>query len=299
MKLLAVAVVVVLAVASSVEGQFPFRSLPSPPEIIFGAFRPLFQPFLRSRPRQPRPVRPFRPFGPGVFCSPRGRGCRFFRLENQRPLQSPPRPPPPPQVFQPSPPRPFPPQQAFQPQQQPVFQQHQQPNPAPRPQQQFVQSPPDLSNFGAPRPDTILNSPSSPQGPPRPRPNIQPRPNQPQPFAPSQPFPQPIPDLNDNNIIGMTPPPPPPPPRRPLPQPPSPPRARPQPTQRPRPPQPQPQPPSPPPPPPRKKPVTSPKGNAIDGLLVNPVPSVNAGVLPLANEKPDQPQFFPPLVGIS
>lgn len=165
----------------------------------------------------------------------------------------------------------------------------------PSSQQQFIQSPPDLSNFGAPRPESLLNGPPSPQGPPRPGPSIQPRPN----FNPPQAFPQPIPDLSDNNIIGMSPPPPPPP--KPTPALPPPPRARPQPTtQRPRPPQP---PPTPPPKataaPPKRRPVPSPQSNDIDGLLVNPVPSVNAGVLPLANERPDQPQLFPPLLGIS
>ncbi|XP_063876831.1 proline-rich protein HaeIII subfamily 1-like [Scylla paramamosain] len=188
------------------------------------------------------------------------------------------------QVFQSQPARP-PKQQVFQPP----------PSPQPRPpqtQRPFVPSPPDLANFGAPRPDTILNAPSPqqpPQGPPRPSP---------QQSFPSQGFPAPLPDLSDNNIIGMTPPPPPPP------------RARPQlTTTRPRPPQPppqlQPQPQAPRAPPPRplttglpQRPFTSPQSNSVDELLVNPVPAVNAGVLPLANEKPQQPQLFPPLISI-
>lgn len=160
------------------------------------------------------------------------------------------------------------------------------------PQQQtkppFVPSPPDLASFGAPRPDSILNAPlpqQSPQGPPRPP--TPPRPSPPKTF-PSQGFPAPLPDFNDNNIIGMTPPPPPPP------------RARPQPTtslSRP------PQPPRLPPSRPQttaipQRPVTSPQSNAVDELLVNPVPAVNAGVLPLANEKPQQQQLFPPLISL-
>ncbi|MPC24952.1 hypothetical protein E2C01_018046 [Portunus trituberculatus] len=177
-------------------------------------------------------------------------------------------------------------------------------SPLPQTQRPFVPSPPDLANFGALRPDSILNSPS-PQQPShgRPRPS-------PQQSFPSQGFPAPLPDLSDNNIIGMTPPPPPPPRARPQltttrPRPPqSPPQPRPQqrPQQRPQ-PQPQPQPPR--APPPRlpttalpQRPFTSPQSNSVDELLANPVPAVNAGVLPLANEKPQQPQLFPPLVSI-
>ena len=59
-------VVVVVGMVAAAEAQFRFRDLPSPPEIIFGAFKPLLRPFLRPRPRPRQPVRTFSPFGPQV-----------------------------------------------------------------------------------------------------------------------------------------------------------------------------------------------------------------------------------------
>ncbi|ROT71212.1 hypothetical protein C7M84_010480 [Penaeus vannamei] len=135
--------------------------------------------------------------------------------------------------------------------------------------------------------------------PPPPPPPQQPPP---QTFRPSQPatqpqtvqaFPAPISGPNSNNIIGMTPPPPPAP--QALPAPPAPAAPRPTPAR---------PPPAPiAPPPTTPQPVTArpvipiaPVSNSLDNLLVNPVPSVNAGVLPLANEQPSEDQKFPPFV---
>ncbi|XP_068232273.1 uncharacterized protein [Palaemon carinicauda] len=157
------------------------------------------------------------------------------------------------------------------------------------------------NGFGSPRPDSIITiSQGPPQqqsrpNPPRPSPQSLPPPqsfSSPQQFTPTQsPFPPPLIGPNSNNIIGMTPPPPP----APTPPPTPPPTLPPIPTQatvivrqpttigalvpitaRP------------------SRPLAPPSSNALDDLLVNPVPSLNAGILPLANEKPSETQLFPP-----
>lgn len=299
-----------------VRAQFRLPKLPTPPRIIFGGFRPFFtRPRPRPRPRPPflipanqflqqqnliSPLPSFRPqFQPQPTDTPA-----------PRPPRPPPprRPPPPPQSnnFFPPPSRPQPPATVqFTPSRpdgsQSNFQQTNAPSfrPPPQPQPNFQQtnapsrrpsSPPttprsvDLNGFGAPRPESIIQTSqifSQPQiQPPPPRPSSPPSFSSPQSFPPSSQssFPQPLLGPNSNNIIGMTPPPPP----RPTPPPP--------------------------PPPPRPstlgplvpitlrpdQAITAPSSNSLESLLINPVPSVNAGILPLANEKPLEAQRFPP-----
>ncbi|KAK8722782.1 hypothetical protein OTU49_012039, partial [Cherax quadricarinatus] len=140
--------------------------------------------------------------------------------------------------------------------------------------------PSDLSGFGSPRPDSLItNSQSQPRRPQAPPPEI---------FSPSKPITNPLPNPITNTILGMTPPPP---PRPQAPKPIS-----------------LPSPPSPPPPtilqavdlatPRPIRPLPPINSNSVEELLVNPVPAVNAGVLPLANEKPSEQQLFPPLSNI-
>ncbi|XP_068232272.1 uncharacterized protein [Palaemon carinicauda] len=245
----------------------------------------------------------------------------FGRPPRPRPQRPPSRPPPPPP---PPPPQPLPtlsisisPPLAFSPP--PVSQQFIPSRPAPPPppppsfqqtndlsfrQPQIITSQNPFTNpngFGSPRPDSIITiSQGPPQqqsrpSPPRPSPQSLPPPqsfSSPQQFTPTQsPFPPPLIGPNSNNIIGMTPPPPP----APTPPPTPPPTLPPIPTQatvivrqpttigalvpitaRP------------------SRPLAPPSSNALDDLLVNPVPSLNAGILPLANEKPSETQLFPP-----
>lgn len=300
-----------MATASVVQAQFRFP-LPSPPRILFGGFRPLFsRPRPRPRPRPPVlvPANQFlqqqQRFRLCLGRNGRLHRCHRFRTENQI---VPPPPPPPQQVFRPQP-QPLPQPQSsivFAPP--PVSRPTPPPPPPPAPPAppapQFIPpSPPSNSvqfrppppppspspindgrNFGSPKPDSLLLQPP------------------PQTFRPSQPatqpqtvqaFPAPISGPNSNNIIGMTPPPPPAP--QALPAPPAPAAPRPTPAR---------PPPAPiAPPPTTPQPVTArpvipiaPVSNSLDNLLVNPVPSVNAGVLPLANEQPSEDQKFPPFV---
>ncbi|XP_066943183.1 uncharacterized protein [Macrobrachium rosenbergii] len=325
MKVLRVFIVLGLAsLQFEANAQFRFPQLPSPPRIIFGGFRPFF-PRPRPRPRPPRP--PFLVPSSQFLQQQQQQQNRFPQRPFSRPLTSlfdfgqPPRPtrpqrPPPPPSRRPPPP-PLPPLQsnsispplAFGPP--PVAQQFSPARPALsappspsfqqtndlsfRPPQVITSQNPVISvdGFGAPRPDSIVSIsqlPSQQQSrPPPPRPSPQPSPQQ---FTLSS-FPPPLIGPSSNNIIGMTPPPPPAPTASPTPRPTLPPlppqttvvvtvtqpstigplvpiTARP------------------------SRPLSAPSSNALDDLLVNPVPSLNAGILPLANEKPSETQLFPP-----
>ncbi|XP_066943185.1 uncharacterized protein [Macrobrachium rosenbergii] len=266
MKVLRVFIVLGLAsLQFEANAQFRFPQLPSPPRIIFGGFRPFF-PRPRPRPRPPRPP----------FLVP---SSQFLQQQQQQQ---------PPVAQQFSPARPAlsaPPSPSFQQTNDLSF----------RPPQVITSQNPVISvdGFGAPRPDSIVSIsqlPSQQQSrPPPPRPSPQPSPQQ---FTLSS-FPPPLIGPSSNNIIGMTPPPPPAPTASPTPRPTLPPlppqttvvvtvtqpstigplvpiTARP------------------------SRPLSAPSSNALDDLLVNPVPSLNAGILPLANEKPSETQLFPP-----
>ncbi|XP_064099521.1 uncharacterized protein LOC135210673 [Macrobrachium nipponense] len=320
-------VFLVLGLASlefEANAQFRFPQLPSPPRIIFGGFRPFF-PRPRPRPRPPRP-----PFlvPSSQFLQQQQQQNRFPQRPFSGPLASlfdfgrpprptrPQRPPPPPSRRPPSPPLPplqsnsISPPLTFGPP--PAAQQFSPARPALsapppsfqqtndlsfRPPQVVTSQNPIISvdGFGAPRPDSIVSIsqlPSQQQARPLlPRPSPQPSPQQ---FTVTlSSCPPPLIGPSSNNIIGMTPPPPPAPSVPPTP------------------------PPTPPPLPPQttvvvtvtqpstigplvpitarpSRPLSPPSSNALDDLLVNPVPSLNAGILPLANEKPSETQLFPP-----
>ncbi|XP_076034538.1 uncharacterized protein LOC143021132 [Oratosquilla oratoria] len=269
------------AVLSVAQAQFIFPRLPTPPRIFFGGFRPIFN--RRPPPRRPRP-----------FLVPANQFLQQQQLEEQnlivpppffrpeplppRPtiITQPPSPPPPPPTFQrpqstqpPPPPPPPPPSRPPVPPTRPVS----------RPRPPVTNFIPE-STFGSPRPDDVIFGQ-------RPGPVVV----GPTTVVSTGGF--------GPNIIGMKPPPPPPPP---------PPRQITRAPTRPAPPPPPTRPPvilttAPVRPPPPPAPVVvfsspaaiTPPSNSLDELVVNPVPSVNAGVLPLANEKPSELQLFPPL----